>query len=271
MSYTYLQEQGEEYSAEFFSDIPAYVLLRLNLTAEKFCSKGSEMDACQSSPSGMTCEHSTENHGAEKSILSVVDSLVKTSVRQGKERDCQENVADYGVRWHALPMKFDLLLSSWRTHLCLFDEDLQLSSVILPKWGMLRDGELYRRLAPACITKGRGFGFWPTPTKFDGKNQNMMPRNGDTTRQDKFGKQRKVLRDGRTASMGLCRLIVSLTGRLPNPETFEELMGWPNGWTALNQLEMDKFHKWLNLHGNCSDEESQDPIRTGWVGRDGLP
>ena len=50
-------------------------------------------------------------------------------------------------------------------------------------------------------------GLWPTPTVFDSIAENMMPKNGDTTRLDKFGKARKVLRDGRTASMGLARLV----------------------------------------------------------------
>ena len=45
MSYTFLQEQGEESSAECFSDIPASVLSRLSLTAEKSCSNDNETDA----------------------------------------------------------------------------------------------------------------------------------------------------------------------------------------------------------------------------------
>jgi hypothetical protein len=34
-----------------------------------------------------------------------------------------------------------------------------------------------------------------------------------------------------------------------NPEYIEWLMGWPIGMTALEPLEMDKFQKWLELHG----------------------
>jgi hypothetical protein len=74
----------------------------------------------------------------------------------------------------------------------------------------------------------------------------MMPKNGDTTRTDIHGKARKVLRDGRTASMGLSRLIISMTGKLPKVEAFEELMAWPNGWTGLAPLAMDKFQQWRN-------------------------
>lgn len=63
MSYTYLQEQVEEYSAESYSDIPQYVLSRLNLTVEKSYYKDSEMESCLNSLSGTMCEHSMENHG----------------------------------------------------------------------------------------------------------------------------------------------------------------------------------------------------------------
>jgi DNA (cytosine-5)-methyltransferase 1 len=37
---------------------------------------------------------------------------------------------------------------------------------------------------------------------------------------------------------------------LINPSLYEWLMGWPLGWTDLKPLETDKFHKWLELHGN---------------------
>jgi hypothetical protein len=41
--------------------------------------------------------------------------------------------------------------------------------------------------------------------------------------------------------MGLSRLIIYMTGKFPKVEAFEELMAWPNGWTALAPLETDKF------------------------------
>ena len=39
-----------------------------------------------------------------------------------------------------------------------------------------------------------------------------------------------------------------------NPTWVEWLMGWPLGWTDLKPLEMDKYHKWLELHGVCLNE-----------------
>jgi hypothetical protein len=83
MSYTYLLEQGEEYSAASFSDIPPSVLSKLNLTAERSYSKDNETASCQSSQSGTMFAPSTGSLGAEKSISSAGDSLAKTSQAQG--------------------------------------------------------------------------------------------------------------------------------------------------------------------------------------------
>ena len=39
-----------------------------------------------------------------------------------------------------------------------------------------------------------------------------------------------------------------------NPNWVEWLMGWPIGWTDLKPLEMDKFHLWLQQHGEYLEE-----------------
>ncbi len=83
MSYTYLLEQGEESSAASFSDIPPSVLSRLNLTAEKSCSKDSGTESCQSSRSGMMSPPSTELRGEERSMSSAGGFLAKTSQLRG--------------------------------------------------------------------------------------------------------------------------------------------------------------------------------------------
>jgi hypothetical protein len=67
MSYTFLQAQGEECSAECFSDIPASVQSRLNLTAEKSCCNVSETASCHASQSGMMLERSMACRGRVES------------------------------------------------------------------------------------------------------------------------------------------------------------------------------------------------------------
>lgn len=79
MSYIYLQERGEESSAECFSDIPQFVLSKLNLTAKKSCSKDNETESCLISPFGMISAHSMDNLGVAWLMSSAEDSLAKIS------------------------------------------------------------------------------------------------------------------------------------------------------------------------------------------------
>jgi hypothetical protein len=57
-----------------------------------------------------------------------------------------------------------------------------------------------------------------------------------------------------------CRAFVRAFGK-PTPQNHEFLMGWPEGWTDLRPLEMDRFQRWLSLHGDCSavDERFSGP------------
>jgi hypothetical protein len=48
-----------------------------------------------------------------------------------------------------------------------------------------------------------------------------------------------------------CRAFVKAFGA-PIPEVHEWLMDWPEGWTDLKPLAMDKWQSWLQRHGACS-------------------
>ena len=88
MSYTYLQEQGEESSADSFSGIAPYVLSRLNPTPEKSSSNDNETGICHGSRSGTTYQVSMESHGEESPKSSAGDSPARTSQQQTQtERD----------------------------------------------------------------------------------------------------------------------------------------------------------------------------------------
>ena len=124
MSYIYLQEQGGESSAECFLDIPAYVLSRLNLIAEKSFYKDKETESCQSSQSGTMCEPLTASRGEEKSTSSVADSLAKTYLAQEKERELKESEADYGLNLQESLARYDPATHLWRTRQCSLFEGL---------------------------------------------------------------------------------------------------------------------------------------------------
>lgn len=74
MSYTYLREGAEAYSAECFAGIHASAPSKSNPTAAKFCSKGSATESCRSSRFGTTCRHLTAGRGGGKSTSSAAAS-----------------------------------------------------------------------------------------------------------------------------------------------------------------------------------------------------
>ncbi len=99
MSYIYLQEQGEESSVDNFKDIPAYVLLRLNLIQDEYCSNDSGTEYCHTFQSGMTSEPSMEIRGVEKLTLLPEAFLAKTFPQQERELASKVNALGYGERW----------------------------------------------------------------------------------------------------------------------------------------------------------------------------
>ena len=170
---------------------------------------------------------------------------VRTFPQLGKAQELTESDPVCGHKWQESLVKFDLDSSRWKTHLCLWEEDLPESSVILPKWGMMRAGVLWERLTAAHPISGIESGslgkvLLPTPCASDADKWNL-----------KTAQERK--RDGHQV-----RLVNALStqeervgGRL-NPMWVEWLMGWPLGWTDLGPLEMGKFHSQRQLLGQSS-------------------
>ncbi len=233
MSYTYLQEQGEESSAECFSDIPQYVLSRLNLTAEKSCSNGNGMESCQSSQSGTMYAPSTEHPGEEELTSSVGDSLAKTSQVLGKEPALTESEAECGGTWQESLARYDQDTSSWKTHQHSLFGGLEEFLETWPQWGMMLDGELLGQIHAVTTTRETASGLLPTPIATDWK--------GGTTaiRKDNGRERLDQWRD-------YVKIKYAMT--YPHPTHSELRMGWPIEWTDLKPLEMDRFRQWRQKH-----------------------
>ena len=263
MSYTYLLEQGEESSAGCFSDIPQSVLSNLNLTAEKSYSKDNETASCQSSQFGMMSAPSMGNLGGEKSMLSVEDSLAKTSQAQEREPGSQESEADSGERWPESLAKYDLNTHSWRTHQCLLFEDLTECLETFPRWGMMHDGELWELTMSAHLIEENESGLWPTPRSCSAMAATITPESAWNEKRNPnletiVGRRmwptpRAFMHKDSTKDRGKHNLGEVVGGAL-NPNWVEWLMGWPIGWTDLKPLEMDKFHLWQQQHGEYLEE-----------------
>ena len=163
MSYIYLAESGAESSAECFSDIPAYVLSRLNLTADKSCCKDSATESCPSSQYGTTCGLSTASRGAEKSTASAEAFPAKTSPARARARVSAEREADYGASSRVLLARFDRATRSWRTPQCSLFGDSDECLETFPRCGMTQGGLLWELMTLERPTDVSASGYWRTP------------------------------------------------------------------------------------------------------------
>jgi hypothetical protein len=227
MSYTYLQEQGAESSAECFLDIPRSVLSRLSLTAEKCSCSGSETESCRSFQSGMTCERSTASHGADLSMSSAAGFHAKTSVQQEKGRESTANGQGSGPTWQESLTKYDPVSRSWRIRQCSFLAGLDEFSETWPKWGMTRDGASYRLPTPVLRTCERGSGYWRTPSAREpgvSVERLVAIEGGELGGMNRhFDKQ-----TGRMAQIGLTQQ-VKARAMWPTPRVVQAKFPGPNG------------------------------------------
>jgi hypothetical protein len=78
---------------------------------------------------------------------------------------------------------------------------------------------------------------WPTPNASDNRDRGNL-NSPSVQRRMEIGKQVSL------------SMSVSEESGLLNPTWVEWLMGFPLGWTDLKPLAMDKFHEWLQQHGD---------------------
>jgi hypothetical protein len=248
---TYLQDAGAESWAESFSDIPQSVLSKLNLTAKKSCYNGSETESCRTSQFGMMSEPSMEKHGEEKLTSLLVDFHAKTSVLEpipvAAEKELKGQEAVYGKKWLALSLKCNPQSYSLKTVHCLLQEDLPASSVTLPEWGLMQDGELFMPLNSDSTIFVEGCSFMPTPTATN-VTERENPFVKGTMWRSKSGWVEKMSLSGKRGSINWSQWMLAYN-LVPTPTAAEYFMGWIMGWTDLKPLAMDKYQQWLNSRG----------------------
>jgi len=250
MSWLYSQALVAAFSADTCSDGGPSAPSSATPTPQAYCLPDRMTAVSRLSRFGMTFAPLTDDRGEALLMSYRAGFHAKTSAPQERAQALTAHDPASGLKWHASLAKFDPATSSWRTVQPSLFGDLDESSVIWPRSGMTAGGRCWAQPMSAHRTSVNESGLWPTPTVFDSVADRMMPKNGDTTKLDKFGKARKVLRDGRTASMGLARLVAHEDGGAGqlNPPWVEWLMGWPLGWTDLKPLETAKFHEWQQQH-----------------------
>ncbi len=291
MSWHFLQgQEAESWEGNCLDGAP-FALLNLIPTPAKSCLHDRQTDALTDSRSGATCGPLTASRGAETSMSSAAGFLVRTSAQPGKGLESPELDPVCGSRWHALSVRFDLALCSWKTARSLFPEVLPWSSVILPRWGMMRDGECWERNTPELPISGTGFGSWPTPVA-DGDRTTNYAQGGTslgwavrnvptpTTSMLTIGDMEQARYAGNSGKRQAYRLanqvptptchdrkgklgakrgkgatggpcLTMVVGGTLNPTWVEWLMGWPLGWTDCAAAVTGKYQQWLGLHGKC--------------------
>lgn len=269
MSWLFSQALVEEYSDHTCLDGIQSAQLNVMPTQHKFWRNDKMMEFSRLSQFGLTLQLLTENHGKEL-LTSYLEAFhARTLVQQEKVQGSMEKDLGFGQKWQELLVKFDLDSCSWKTHQCLWEEDLQESLVILPKWGMTRNGLVYQHLTlerPISGTESglspNGINFFHTPTctGLDGgsnnrkalKNRHMQfptPQASDCRDRGNLGSPVIQRRIQKGKQIGLSMSVSDTSGAL-NPNWVEWLMGWPIGWTDLKPLEMDRFQSWRKAHLN---------------------
>ena len=167
MSWLYSRVLVEEYLEDICLDGAPCALWNGKHTQQASWLPAKTTKRFQLSQSGMTFKPLTADLG-EGVLTSFLEAFpVKTSPVPAKAKASKENDHPCGNTWRESLEKFDLDTHTWKTHQCLWDEDLQPSSVILPKWGMMLDGVLWERTTLPRLTSGTGSGSWATPTTMD--------------------------------------------------------------------------------------------------------
>lgn len=252
-----LQELGEESLVENYLDGKQYAPLNVTHTQHKFWRNDRMMDVSNLSRFGLMCAALTESRGVDLLTWFRADSLARTSAQQAKAQELTENVAECGHKWQELLVRFCLDSSTWRTHQCLWDEDLPESSVTLPRWGMMRNGVLFQHPTLERPISATGYGYEPNDeTFFHTPNTHGLDGGSNSRRALKKRKETfptPLAKDSRGTdspsdlrrhSPNMICVVRGGNKTLPkklNPRWIEWLMGWPIGLSSLEPLAMVKF------------------------------
>ena len=236
MSWHYLRVQVEESLQDICSGGDACVPLKSKITHAEFYCNGKLMDSYLDSLSGTTFAHSMESLGEEKSMLSQEDSLAKICQQQGKAKGLTESDQDSGGKWQGSFAKYNPDTHSLRTPQCLLFEDSTEFCAILPKWGLMLDGELWEQQTLVQNTRGIESGLSPTPPPPDIWPTPTTPSGG-----------------GNCGGSGAYKNAIKNGTHIPhsiNPNLYEWLMGWPIDWTNLDAVVTAKWPFVPPQHGD---------------------
>jgi hypothetical protein len=242
MSWLYSRALVEEYLGENSLDGEQSAPLNGKPTQQAYCAPDKMTGFLRLSRFGMTYKPLMENLGEELLMSYLAGFHAKTLAQQEEAQELMENDQECGEKWHASFTKYDLDSSLWRTHQSLLLGGLDEFSETWPQWGLMRDGECWEQRMLEQSIRGTEFGSLekiPTPTASDHKRTPMKKSYAD--RPKTLGVPDDLAKWAvRKSGLDHARL---------EPVLWEWAMGWPEGWTDLKPLEMDKSHCAPQQHG----------------------
>lgn len=181
MSYIFSRALVEAYLEASCSDSAPFALSNLNPIPQAYCSPDRMTAYSRLSRFGMTYAPLTDDDGAALLTWYLEASRARTFQPQEKAPALTAPAPASGGKCTELSMRYDRNSHSWKTHLCLWDEDLPESSVILPESGTMQNGLCWERTMwePRTSESASGYLVWiGTPTA-SGKNRSKKFREGN--------------------------------------------------------------------------------------------
>ena len=181
MSYIFSRALVEEYLEASCSDSAPSAPSSSNPGPQAYCSPDRMTAYSRLSRFGMTYAPLTDDRGAALLTWYLEASRARTFQPQEKAPALTAPAPVSGGKCTELSMRYDRNSHSWKTHLCLWDEDLPESSVILPKSGTMRNGLCWERTMwePRTSESASGYLVWiGTPTA-SGKKRSEKFREGN--------------------------------------------------------------------------------------------
>ena len=268
MSWLFSRVLVEEYLGDISSDGEQSVQSNGNPTQLAYCAPDKMTGFSRLSRFGMTYKPLTESLGEELLTLYLGAFPARTSASQEGELGLTENPRQCGITWRGWLAKFDQDSYSWKTAQCSFIEESGECLETFPASGMTANGLLWELRMLAHRISATASGLWRTPDTGGGGTSGLL-KQGQNHREngqpiqirlvDQVNNprlwptpvQRMYKDSGSPAEYERNEIpLAAQVGGPLNPMWVEWLMGWPEGWTDLKPLEMDKFQRWLDAHGN---------------------
>jgi hypothetical protein len=243
MSWLFSRALVEAFSAASCSDGELSAPSNGSLTPQAYLPPDRTTAIWSLSRFGMTCAPLTEGRGAEL-LMSYLEAFrARTSAPPASVKASPASAAGSGSRWLGLLARYDRASSSLKTAQTSLIEGSESSSLILPEWGSMRDGECFQLAPLVPHTHGKDCFYWHTPTTNEKKPAGEKEM-AEVTRWLAGESVKNTYIRLRSLLAARCGLRLP-----PNPEFLEWLMGWPIGWGAITPSGTDRFQQWRQQHG----------------------